>query len=124
MNYPAKILVVDDDAIASFIIKKNLHNHGYQNLVMFDNAEETLSQFSGMLPAAAIVDLNLGSSSGIALASELIRRQPGLPIIFLSASVDPEQIASARSIENAIYVDRFSPFEEIINHLNLVTLGK
>ena len=108
------ILVI---AIASFIIKKNLNNHGFNDLFFSDHAGEAIALFTEHSPDVAIIDLNLGNESGIALALELIKIRPGVPVIFLSASIDPEQIEAARKVPNAVYVDRFAPFEEVIRHI-------
>lgn len=120
MESKAKIIVIDDDAIASFIIKKNLMNKGYSNLLFADHSSQAIDIFKTEIPDIAIIDLNIGNESGISLALDLLKMNSLLRIIFLSASIDPVQIEEAKKIKEAKYVDRFASFDEIINYIELM----
>ena len=117
MESAAKIIVIDDDAIASFIIKKNLMDKGYVNLLFAEHSSQAIQIFKTEQPEIAIVDLNIGNESGISLAQELLKMNTALKIIFLSSSIDPAQIQEAKKIKEAKYVDRFASFDDITNHI-------
>ncbi|MCB9080788.1 MAG: response regulator transcription factor [Lewinellaceae bacterium] len=82
----AHILYVEDDQSLSFVTRDNLELQGYQ-LTCCHDGQEALAVISGadFLFDLCILDVMLPHVDGYTLASEIRRRDPAVPIIFLTA---------------------------------------
>jgi CheY-like chemotaxis protein len=80
------ILVVDDTGSVRSVLARALLDAGYHVLTASDafDALRLLDRLPAR-PDLAVIDLYMPQGSGEALAAELSRRQPGLPLVFLSA---------------------------------------
>jgi len=80
------ILVVDDTGSVRSVLARALLDAGYHVLTA-SNASEALRLLERLpaRPDLAVIDLYMPEGSGEALAAELSRRHPRLPLVFLSA---------------------------------------
>ena len=62
----------------------------------------------------AILDLGLPDGSGADLIADLRRANPGVRVMVLSASLDPEGIEKARSAGAEEILDKLTPVEEVL----------
>lgn len=108
-----RILVVEDEQIVALDIRLHLEQFGYAVVGSYAAAEEALEYLAdniGALPDLIIMDIHLqGEMDGVA-ASNIIREQYGLPIIFMTAYADEETLARAKISEPFAYI--IKPFEE------------
>jgi len=80
---PATILCVDDEPAALGIRTLLLEAEGYRT-VAAESGREALERFQSTAVDLAIIDYWMGGMNGVALAGELKRLAPELPIIILS----------------------------------------
>jgi FixJ family two-component response regulator len=82
-------IVVEDDASVQRALGRVLRIAGFEPLA-FDSAEHLLR--AGELPDAAfmVVDIQLPGLSGLVLVERLAATRPLPPVIFITASDDPE----------------------------------
>ena len=105
-----KIMIVEDEGIIAFSIRKKLENLGYEVPIMSTTGEEALLQAMNIRPDLALMDIMLGDGiDGIETAT-LLREQLGTPIIYLTANVDEKTIQRAKVTEPYGYLVK--PFEE------------
>ncbi|MHC1743207.1 MAG: sigma-54-dependent transcriptional regulator [Syntrophobacteraceae bacterium] len=79
-----KILVVDDDRGLLTLMKARLEGAGYLP-TLADGGEQALGFAQGTLFDLAVLDLKMEGLTGIELMEELLRIQPHLPVIILTA---------------------------------------
>jgi len=79
-----KILVVDDDKGLLTLMKARLEAAGY-GAALAESGEEALGIAQEELFNVAIVDLKMEGMDGIALLERLLKIQPNLPVIILTA---------------------------------------
>jgi two-component system response regulator GlrR len=79
-----KILVVDDDPGLLMLMRVRLEAAGYQ-VIQAEGGQEALTCVQEEACDLALVDLKMVDMDGITLLQELLRRQPGLPVIILTA---------------------------------------
>jgi CheY-like chemotaxis protein len=74
------ILVIDDDADVRLVLVELLQSLGYRLI----EAADGIAGLAGLeqQPDLAIVDCELAGQNGIEIATRLLDRRPGLPIIF------------------------------------------
>jgi two-component system response regulator GlrR len=79
-----KILVVDDDPSLRMLMQVRLEAAGY-NLTVAEGGAEALERASEEVYSVALVDMRLGDTDGITLLEKLLRKQPSLPVIIVTA---------------------------------------
>lgn len=77
------ILVVDDDPVFNGVLVRALTRRGYEVFAAGD-AESTLAAAQAHDPDAVVLDLNLGSVSGLHLIQPLLAAVPGCRIVVLT----------------------------------------
>jgi CheY-like chemotaxis protein len=87
-NSRMKVLVVEDDEMVRDYARLVLSSLGYEPLGAGDGTEalRTLDEHGDI--GLMLTDIGLPGMSGPALAAEVRRRRPGLPVLFASGSVD------------------------------------
>ena len=85
------ILVIDDEPVLRTTFKHMLEEEGYRVWVA-KNGREGLQLFRENRPEIVITDLVMPISDGFAMIDSLRRECPGLPIIAMSAFVQPEKM--------------------------------
>ena len=86
----ATILCIDDEALGLYFRKLILEQQGYQVLTA-NSAAEGLDQFQRHQVDLVVTDHLLGRGTGTAMAAEMRRLQPKVPIIILSGTTDLPQ---------------------------------
>ncbi len=97
----ARVLVVDDDAdvlnLVSFRLRKAQHR-----VIAVGGGDPALDVVAERgAPDVAVLDVTMPGMSGLALL-ERLRQRPGLeglPAVFLSARVQPDDIAAGRALD-------------------------
>lgn len=92
MNNKAKILLVEDDASLSFLIKDNLEENGYEVFYSPDG-EGGWQLFMRNNIDLCLLDVMLPKKDGVALAKQIRKKNTEVPILFLTAkSLDEDRI--------------------------------
>ncbi len=102
-----KVLLIDDDPVCSLTHQHYLETANFQTQVLEDPLQ-ALNELSHFQPDVLVLDLMMPQCDGIELA-KLLRQSPDtryLPIIFLSATEDPQQIAQLQVIPNTRFLQK------------------
>ena len=89
-----KAIIIDDEEDFCFFIKKNLEKATGLQVSICSNSEEALKQIDELKPDLILLDILMPKISGLKIAEELKNKKEtqGIPIIFLTAAVKPEEI--------------------------------
>ncbi len=89
------ILVVEDDPVICQLISWRLKKLGYEVSGTAQTAEEAISRIRSGVPDLILIDIVLeGGVDGTALGSQ-VRREFGIPFIYLTAHSDDETLSRA-----------------------------
>ena len=111
------ILVVEDESIVSKDIQHSLVRFGYGVAGACSHGEKAIELVKEMNPDAVLMDINIkGDLSGIQTA-EIIKKEFGVPVIFLTAYSDDLTLTKAVIAEPFGYI--IKPFKEIDLHTNI-----
>lgn len=89
------ILVVEDDPVISQLISWRLKKLGYEVKGTAQTVKEAISRIRSGAPDLVLIDIILaGGDDGTALGSQ-IRREYGIPFIYLTAHSDDETLSRA-----------------------------
>jgi CheY-like chemotaxis protein len=89
---PPYILVVEDDAALRSFVATLLVDEGYA-VRTAANGQEALDHVDEAVPQLVLSDLQMPVMDGWTLLAQLLERAPSLPMVFMSAGVNPRQEA-------------------------------
>ncbi|MCF8063198.1 MAG: response regulator [Deltaproteobacteria bacterium] len=105
-----RILLVDDEIIIVTQLEEQLMQMGYDIVGMASSGREAVDMARALLPELILMDVVMpGELDGIA-AAECIRRELGIPFIFMTAYTDHDIIQRAKSLEPLGYI--LKPFQD------------
>ncbi|MDK2908679.1 MAG: hypothetical protein PWR20_246 [Bacteroidales bacterium] len=93
MNSKIKILLVEDDTNLSMVLQDYLEMVGYE-VEAVSNGEDGLKAFVREYPQLCILDVMLPKKDGFSLAKEIRKLNAEVPIIFLTAKSQTEDVVS------------------------------
>lgn len=92
---PVNLMLVEDERIVAFDLKRQLQGFGYHVGAVTASGEEALRQVAGENPDLVLMDIHLeGKMDGIDAASE-IRARYQIPVVFLTAYAEDDTLRRA-----------------------------
>lgn len=91
------IVVIEDNDGCRKALERHVRAAGYR-CEAFANAEDFLAVAAASKPACVVADINLGGMTGLQLALHPLVIQLDLPVVFVTASIDPLVEIAAREI--------------------------
>lgn len=122
---PVRLLLVDDHFVvrsglaASLALEPDLHV-----VAEAADSEEAMARFAEHKPDVAIVDLQLGSGSGIETTSRMCREHPGARVLIFSSFARDEDVARALRAGALGYLQKTAPREELLAAVRSVARGQ
>lgn len=111
------VLVVEDESIVAKDIQQSLTKLGYNVVGTASTGEKAIAIANEMKPDIILMDIMLkGPMSGIDTAAE-IKKDLGIPVIFLTAYADENTLSKAKVTEPFGYI--IKPFKEIDLHTSI-----
>jgi DNA-binding LytR/AlgR family response regulator len=99
-----KVLVVEDDFIIAHDIVTHLKSNGYDILGVVQSGEVAIAKVKRESPDILLLDIKLdGELDGIETA-EVVNNIVNIPIIYITASTDPESINRAKKTSPHAYI--------------------
>jgi CheY-like chemotaxis protein len=107
---PPSILIVEDEVIVAADLANKLDQLGYRVAATTASGERGVELARQHRPDLVLMDIRLaGAMDGVAAAAA-IRRELGLPVIFLTAHSDAATISQAHQTGASAYVRK--PFDD------------
>lgn len=114
----ARILIVDDDPEITSALARGLALHGYDT-ISENRADAALQRFRQCPLNAAIIDVMIGSDSGIDLVRSVRRTGNATPILMLSALSEVEDRARGLEAGADDYIVKPFSFDELVARLKV-----
>jgi DNA-binding response OmpR family regulator len=117
------ILYVEDEQFLGKIVKESLESRGF-TVVMEDDGAEVLRLFKSSHPDICVLDVMLPNKDGFAVAAEIREINPAVPILFLTAKTQTEDVLKGFARGGNDYLRKpFSMEELIVRIQNLLQLS-
>jgi DNA-binding response OmpR family regulator len=119
-----KLLYVEDEPFLGKIVKESLESRAFEVRMVADGdaVMPALEQFE---PDICVLDVMLPNRDGFSLAVEMRRLRPALPIVFVTAKTQTEDVLQGFAAGGNDYVRKPFSMEELIVRLhNLLALAK
>jgi DNA-binding response OmpR family regulator len=117
-----KVFYVEDEVFLARIVKESLESRGFE-VVMENDGGKAISTFKQAKPDICVLDVMLPNKDGFAVADEIRDLDENIPIIFLTAKTQTEDVVKGFTIGGNDYVRKPFSMEELIARLqNLLRL--
>lgn len=120
--FKRKILIVDDEKDALFIIKKELEARGY-SVITADNGNDALKLAKSNYPDLIILDIWMPEMDGAEVAARLKQdiQTKNIPVIFLTCLLKKrEEGKDGLVIADKVYIAKPYDIEGLVAHIERV----
>ncbi|HQR93068.1 MAG: DNA-binding response regulator [Bacteroidetes bacterium 24-39-8] len=108
-----KILYVEDEVFLGKIVKETLESRGFEVIMETDGAD-VLRTFEDELPDICVLDVMLPNRSGFEIAEDIRKTNDDIPILFLTAKTQTEDLVHGFKIGGNDYIRKPFSMEELI----------
>lgn len=117
-----KILYVEDEPFLGKIVKESLESRGFE-VSMVSDGQEVMAEFERFKPVVCLLDVMLPHRDGYALAQDIRQLDSEMPILFLTAKTQTEDVLTGFKAGGNDYIRKpFSMEELIVRIQNLLQL--
>jgi len=109
----AKILYIEDELFLGKIVKESLESRGFEVLMESDGGK-AVDLFKKSTPDICLLDVMLPNKDGFAIADEIRMLNEEVPIIFLTAKTQTEDVVKGFSLGGNDYIRKPFSMEELI----------
>ena len=113
MEYKAKILYVEDDLALSFVTRDNLMIKGY-SVDFCEDGVRALEMLRNATYDLCILDVMLPQMDGFTLAVRIREKNPGIPILFLTARTSMDDRITGLRTGGDDYITKPFNMEELV----------
>ena len=121
-----KILYIEDEPFLGKIVKETLESQEFEVLLIGDGAR-VMSAFDIFTPEICILDVMLPNVDGFTLGRQIRSRFPKLPIIFVTAKIETNDLVQGFESGGTDYIKKPFSIKELIarinNQLNIIQLS-
>lgn len=108
-----KVLYVEDEQFLGKIVKESLESRGYQVIMETDGGKAT-ALFKKEKPDICVLDVMLPNKDGFTIADEIREQDEDVPIIFLTAKTQTEDVVKGFKLGGNDYIRKPFSMEELI----------
>jgi DNA-binding response OmpR family regulator len=112
-----KVLYAEDEPFLGRIVKESLESRDFE-VTMLDDGEGVTEVFSTLKPDICVLDIMLPTKDGYSIAREIRDRQPTVPILFVTAKTQTEDLIKGFASGGNDYIRKPFSMEELIVRIN------
>lgn len=112
-----KILYVEDEPFLGRIVKESLESRDYE-VIMISDGKDAVPSFTVTIPDICVLDIMLPGKDGYTIAKEIRQVNPAVPIIFVTAKNQTEDVLKGFSSGGNDYIRKPFSMEELIVRIN------
>ncbi len=108
-----KVLYIEDELFLGKIVKESLESRGFE-VFMEDDGAKAFDLFTKTQPNICVLDVMLPNKDGFTIADEIRTVNDEVPIIFLTAKVQTEDVVKGFAMGANDYIRKPFSMEELI----------
>ena len=108
-----RVLYIEDEPYLGKIVRETLENQGYEVEWETDGAR-VMDKFKNFDPRICILDIMLPNVDGYELCRQIRSARPGLPVIFLTAKTETEDLVRGFEAGGTDYMRKPFSIQELI----------
>ncbi|KQS46610.1 MAG: DNA-binding response regulator [Flavobacteriaceae bacterium] len=113
MSSKIKIILAEDEPALAQIIKESLETRNFE-VLLCKNGEEAFEVFSKEKPELLVLDVMMPKKDGFTLAKEIRKLDKKIPIIFLTAKSQTQDVVEGFQLGGNDYLKKPFSMEELI----------
>lgn len=117
MNNKRTILLAEDEPALGMIIKESLETRNFK-VLLCDNGEKAFEVYRFQQPELLVLDVMMPKKDGFSLAKEIRTIDDNIPIIFLTAKSQAQDVVEGFTIGGNDYLKKPFSMEELIVRIN------
>ena len=117
-----KILYVEDELFLAKIVRESLETRGFE-VVMESDGAKVMDVFKKARPDICVLDVMLPNKDGFAIADEIRELDEQIPIIFLTAKTQTEDVVKGFTLGGNDYIRKPFSMEELIVRIQHLLRG-
>jgi DNA-binding response OmpR family regulator len=117
MTKLTKILLAEDEPALGQIIKESLETRNF-SVILCANGDIALSKYQTEKPELLVLDVMMPKKDGFTLAKEIRETDDSIPIIFLTAKSQTQDVVEGFTIGGNDYLKKPFSMEELIVRIN------
>ncbi|SHH00299.1 response regulator transcription factor [Winogradskyella jejuensis] len=124
MANPTKILLAEDEAALGQIIKESLETRDFE-VLLCEDGEKAFKTYKSESPELLVLDVMMPKKDGFTLAKDIRKIDDTIPIIFLTAKSQTQDVVEGFTIGGNDYLKKPFSMEELIVRIhNLIGRAK
>ncbi|MBL0727256.1 response regulator transcription factor [Piscinibacter sp. HJYY11] len=120
----SRIYLVDDHPIVRESLATLLESRGHEVVGQSDDLTRSLSEIVRLSPEVVLLDLSVGSRSGLEILAQIKERGLSARVVVLSSSQNADHVAEAMQMGAAAYVLKGSPIEDLLSAVAAAAFGR
>jgi DNA-binding response OmpR family regulator len=112
-----KVFYVEDEPFLGRIVKESLESRNF-SVAMVDDGKYAIDTFKSFSPDICILDIMLPNKDGYSIAADVRKLNPLLPIIFVTAKTQTEDLLKGFESGGNDYIRKPFSMEELIVRIN------
>ncbi|TXG38467.1 response regulator transcription factor [Seonamhaeicola maritimus] len=117
MSKPTTILLAEDEPALGLIIKESLETRNFK-VLLCDNGEKAFETYKTSSPELLVLDVMMPKKDGFTLAKDIRTLDDTIPIIFLTAKSQTQDVVEGFTIGGNDYLKKPFSMEELIVRIN------
>lgn len=109
----ARILVVDDEYLIRWTLQQNLEKEGYE-VILSETGEDGLEKMKEEAPDIVLLDIKLPGMDGYEVLEEVLKIDPGIVPIMITAYEDVEGVVKAMKLGAFDYITKPFDFSKVL----------
>jgi DNA-binding response OmpR family regulator len=114
---PVKVFYVEDEPFLGRIVKESLESRNFI-VAMVDDGKNAVETFKNFSPDLCVLDVMLPNKDGYTIAAEVRKISPSIPIIFVTAKTQTEDLLKGFESGGNDYIRKPFSMEELIVRIN------
>jgi DNA-binding NarL/FixJ family response regulator len=118
-----RVMVVDDHPMWREGVARDLTEAGFEVVATAANGKDAVSRFPAARPDVLVLDLQIPEPNGVAVTAEVVRQNPAVRVLILSASGEQQDVLEAVKAGATGYLVKSASRAELVDAVRRVALG-
>jgi DNA-binding NarL/FixJ family response regulator len=120
---PLRVMVVDDHPMWRDAVERDLAGAGIEVVATAATGDEALVRARATRPAVVVLDLQIPAPNGVEVTATLVREDPTVRVLILSASGEQSDVLEAVKAGATGYLVKSASSAELLDAVRRVSLG-
>ncbi|SFC52315.1 DNA-binding response regulator, NarL/FixJ family, contains REC and HTH domains [Nocardioides terrae] len=121
---PIRVMVVDDHPMWRDAVERDLVAAGLDVVAVAADGRSAIARFTATRPDVVVLDLQIPEPDGVGVTAEIVRQDPSVRVLILSASGEQQDVLAAVKAGAAGYLVKSASSQELLAAVRRVAQGE